>query len=301
MAALEIVFPPARQLRRVPLTRDQFMLLLMAVNMFFLGVDTYLAHSMTGTIRGYEWIPIVFSPAAGALLLVAGAIALRRRPAADVLGCLVFAASFLVGALGTFFHLRRALVTGVQPGAEVSLLVWAPPALGPLAFCLTGWLGLSAIWPEDRPNSGRLKLLGNRFLQLPYSKTQAYFFLVGMGFLTCLLSSTLDHARTGFTNPWLWIPLAAGVFGTVVPVVTGLVDRPGRFDLTVYTVTMLVLMGVGLLGGFLHIQRDLVTGNQVVVERFLRGAPTLAPFLYANFGLLGIIALLDPSEEKTSV
>ena len=35
----------------------------------------------------------------------------------------------------------------------------------------------------------------------------------------CLLSSTLDHARTGFTNPWLWIPLAAGVFGT---------RRPGR-------------------------------------------------------------------------
>ena len=176
--------------------------------------------------------------------------------------------------------------------------MWAPPALGPLAFCLTGWLGISAIWPEDPPNSGRLKLLAGRTIQLPYSKTQAYFFLVGLGFLICLLSSTLDHARTGFTNPWLWIPLAAGVFGTLVAVVTGLIDRPGRFDLRTYTFTMLGMILVGVVGGILHIRADLVSTNQVVVERFLRGAPFLAPLLYANFGILGLIALLDPDERK---
>jgi hypothetical protein len=166
MSALEVVFPPAHRLSRLPLTRDQCMLLLMAVNMLFLGVDTYLAHSMTGTIRGYEWIPIVFSPAAGIVLLVAGAIALRRRPAANLLACLVFAASLLVGALGTYFHLHRALIPGLLAGEQVSLLVWAPPALGPLAFCLTGLLGLSAVWPEDPVDSGRLRLLGKGAVQL---------------------------------------------------------------------------------------------------------------------------------------
>jgi hypothetical protein len=298
MAALETIFPPASRLRRLPLTRDQCMLLLMAVNMLFLGVDTYLAHSMTGTIRGYEWIPILFSPAAGGLLLAAGAIAVRQRPTANLLGCLIFVVSILVGVLGTYFHLRRGLIPGLLAGEEVSLLVWAPPALGPLAFCLTGWLGLSAVWPEDPPDSGRLLLLGKRTLQMPFNKTQAYFFLVGLGFLMCLLSSTLDHARTGFSDPWLWIPLAAGVFGAVVPIIIGLIERPTRFDLITYAATMLAMILVGLIGGALHVRTDLIGQNQVLLERFLRGAPFLAPLLYANFGMLGMIALLDPNEKK---
>jgi hypothetical protein len=297
MAAIEEIFPPVRLLRRLPLSRDQYMLLLMAVNMLFLGVDTYLAHSMTGTLRGFEWIPIIFSPIAGVILLAAGAIALRWRSTATLIGCGVFITSFLVGIAGTYFHLTRAFASGPAAGQAVPLLVWAPPALGPLAFCLTGWMGLSAIWPEDPPDSGRLRLLPGRFLQLPYSKTQAYFFLVGLGFLTCLLSSTLDHARTGFTNPWLWIPLAAGLFGTLVPILVGLSNHPGRIDLLTYAITMLLMILVGLAGGILHVVNDLNGQTQVVVERFLRGAPFLAPLLFANFGLLGLIALLDPGEE----
>jgi len=35
----------------------------------------------------------------------------------------------------------------------------------------------------------------------------------------------------------------------------------------------------------------------VVGERFLRGAPFLAPMLFANMGTLGLIALLDPRED----
>jgi hypothetical protein len=34
----------------------------------------------------------------------------------------------------------------------------------------------------------------------------------------------------------------------------------------------------------------------VVVERFMRGAPDLAPLLFANVGLLGLLVLLDPAD-----
>lgn len=34
----------------------------------------------------------------------------------------------------------------------------------------------------------------------------------------------------------------------------------------------------------------------MVFERFIRGAPFLAPLLYANIGMLGLVAILDPSE-----
>jgi hypothetical protein len=36
-----------------------------------------------------------------------------------------------------------------------------------------------------------------------------------------------------------------------------------------------------------------------VQERFVRGAPFLAPMLYANMGAIGLLALLDPQESQT--
>ena len=297
MYHLAAIFPIVRRLR-LPVSRDQVMLLLMAVNMAFLGVDTYMAHSLSGTIRPFEWIPIIFGPLAALLLLVGGLIALRRRHLATLLGSLVFVASFLVGCLGAFFHIRRALLLGGPAGftSELNLFVWAPPFLAPLAFCLVGVMGLSAIWLEDPTDSGRLRLWGGRTLSLPYSKTQAYMFMVAMGVIIALVSSTLDHSRTGFTNPWLLIPLAMGVFSTAVSLAVGFQDQPSRSDLTTFAAAMALLVLTGLVGAGLHVKDDLVAQAAVLPERFLRGAPVLAPMLFANFGLLGVIALLDPHE-----
>jgi hypothetical protein len=69
MYHLATVIPAIRRFR-LPLTRDQLMLLMMAINEVFLGVDTYLAHSISGTIRPYEWIQIIFGPAAGQFCLM---------------------------------------------------------------------------------------------------------------------------------------------------------------------------------------------------------------------------------------
>jgi hypothetical protein len=91
---------------RSPLTRDQLMLLITAVNEFFLAVDIYLAHSISGTITRNEWIPIVFGPIAALLLLVAGAIAIRRRGLATVIANLVLLVSIGIGA--QFCQLRQS-------------------------------------------------------------------------------------------------------------------------------------------------------------------------------------------------
>jgi hypothetical protein len=272
----------------------------MAVNEIFLGVDTYLAHSISGTIRPYEWIPILFGPIAGLLLLIAGLIALLRRSLATVIATVVLAASIAVGLLGAYFHLYRALLPAAPAGEQVTvnLLVWAPPILGPLTFALVGWLGISAAWVESPPDSGRLNLLGNARLSLPYSKTRAYLYLVGLGGLATVISSVLDHARTGFENPWLWAPTAVGVFGTVVPVMLAALDRPTRADVMTYLAAMLLMIAVGVVGAILHITVDLTAQGEVIAERFIRGAPFLAPLLFANIGSLGLIALLDPGERQ---
>jgi hypothetical protein len=299
MYHLATIFPPIRRVR-LPLSRDQLMLLMAAINLIFLGIDIYLAHSISGTIVPNEWIPIIFGPIAGVLLLVAGLIALRNRPLATVIATIVLLASIVVGLLGDYFHIMRAILPNAPVGERVTidLLVWAPPLLGPLMFALVGLLGISAAWIEDPPDSGTLILLSGRRLHLPYSKTRAYFFMISMGCLATVISSVLDHARTHFENPWLWLPTAVGVFGTVVAAAMGVLEKPRRSDLIIYTVAMILLLLVGAIGAVLHINTNLISEGTIVGERFIRGAPFLAPLLFANMGMLGLIVLLDPSERR---
>ena len=301
MSYLAVVFPPARTVvNRLPITRDQVMLLLAAITELFLGIDIYFAHSISGTIKPNEWIPIVFGIAAGIALLLAGLLAFRNRPLATVLANLVFLGSIVVGLLGAYFHLVRAdLIGGGVPVADtVSVLIWAPPFLGPLFFALNGVLGISAAWIEDPVNSGRLRLLGNAHVQMPYSKTRAYFFIVSIGLLATTISSVLDHARLNLENPWVWIPTVAGIFAVVVTASLGFIAHPSRNDLIIYAVTMVLMCLVGVVGFVLHVNTNLIANGSILFERFVRGSPFLAPLVFANWGLIGLVALLNPTEES---
>ena len=300
MYPLAVMFPAIRRYR-IPLSRDQIMLLVVAMNEILLGVETYIAHLISGTIVPNEWIPILFGPISGVILIIAGLIATRNRPLATVLATLVFIVSIVVGLLGAYFHLLRAMMPYAVPGEQLSvpLLVWAPPILGPLTFSLVGLLGLSAAWMEDPVDSGRLILLREKKITFPYSKTRAYIFMAGMGALATVISSVLDHARTDFTNPWLWVPTAVGVFATVVAVALSVLDHPTRADFFTFAAAMLLMMLVGVIGTILHINENLTTQGVFVGERFLRGAPFMAPLLFADIGMIGFVALLDPTETQT--
>lgn len=300
MGYLAIAFPRLEGRRLLPLSRDQLMLLMAAVNEIFLAIDIYLAHNLNGTIRPREWIPILFGAIAGVMLLLAGVVALRYRRAASVGASFVLIASIVVGLLGAYFHVVRAILPTALPGERVTipLLVWAPPIIGPLIFSLAGLWGVSAAWEENPPDSGRLRLWGDLYLRLPFSKTRAFLFMVSLGTLATLLSSVLDHGRAQFENPWLWPPIAVGIFATVVAFGLGLVDRPTRGDVATYLAAVVLLLLVGVVGFVLHIRFDLTTLNEIVLERFLRGAPFLAPLLFANMGMLGLIAILPPRNDR---
>jgi hypothetical protein len=297
MYYLATLFPSIRRMP-IPYTRDQMMLLMAAINEILLGLETLLAHLTSGTITSREWIPIIFGPVSGALLLLAGLLALRKRTLATILATGVFLASIVVGLLGAYFHIMFAVLPNALPGEQVSvsLIIWAPPILGPLTFALVGLLGISSAWMEDPLDSGLLLLPGNHRLHLPYSKTRAYFFIVSMGALATVISSVLDHARTNFSNPWLWLPTSIGIFGTVVAFVLGATDKPTRNDLFTYFAAMTLMVLVGMLGSGLHVLQNLTAQGQIVDERFLRGAPVLAPLLFSDIGTIGLLALLDPQE-----
>lgn len=299
MYQLAIALPVARRWR-LPFSRDQAVLLLVAFNEIMLGVETYLAHQVSGTIVPNEWIPILFGFSSGVVLLLAGVLAQRQRMLATALASVVFLASIAVGLLGAYFHVVRAILPYGPPGQQVSipLLVWAPPILGPLTFSLAGLMGLSAAWLEDPPDSGILVFLGGKRLHLPYSKTRAYFFMVSMGSLATVISSVLDHARTDFSNPWLWVPTGVGVFATVVAAMVGFLDQPTRADLWTFIAAMVLMVLVGVTGSALHLAQAVTPRWVLVGERLIRGAPPLAPLLFSDMGLIGLVVLLDPTERK---
>jgi hypothetical protein len=299
MYHLATIFPKIERIR-IPVTRDQAMLLMLALNEFLLGLETYLAHSISGTIMPKEWIPIIFGPVAGLLLVAVGLLSTRKRALANGIGTLIYFASIAVGLLGISFHLMRAVLPYAPVGERISivLFVWAPPILAPLTFALVGLMGISAIWTEQPVDSGRMNLLAGRKLSLPFSKTRAFFFMVGLGILATVISSVLDHARTNFENPWLWLPTAIGVFGTFVTILLGILDSPRRGDLLTYLTAMLLLLAVGMIGVILHILRNLGLDHVIVVERFICGAPFLAPMLFSDMGALGLLILLDPREKS---
>ena len=285
--------------RRIAVTRGQLMLLMVAINEIFLGIDIYLAHAMNGTIRPYEWIPIIFGPAAGIILLIAGVIALKRRRDAILLAFLVLGISIVVGLLGAYFHVQRAIPpSGVDdPFLVVVLFIFAPPVIGPLTFSLVGVLGVIAAVYEDPPNSGHMVVPGLFSWQVPFSKTRQYYIWVGLGILATTLSSVLDHGRFNFENVLVWIPTVVGVFATVSTVTMGLIEKPSKGDYITYVASMIALIVVGVLGFVFHTQTDLTSGGVIVPERFMRGAPFLAPLLFADMAALGLVALI-PLEDR---
>lgn len=298
MYYLATLFPGVKRFK-LPVSRDQVMLLIAAVNEIFLGIDIYLAHLISGTIVPREWIPIIFGPIAGVMLLVAGLIALRNRLFASALASIVFVSSIVVGVMGSYFHIIRAAQPSAPLGSilSVEMLVDAPPFLAPLAFAGVAILGLVAAWVEKPSGSGTL-MLGKRAVNLPFSKTRAYLILVSLGILVTLISSVLDHARSGFENPWLWLPTAVAVFATAVTVYLAFQDGEfSRSDIAIYFWTMVVMIIVGFVGLGFHIQANLISEGTVVGERFLRGAPFMAPLLFCNMGMVGIAVLLEPKEE----
>ncbi len=286
--------------RRLPLSRDQIVLLLAAVNEIFLGIDIYLAHNVSGSIVAYEWIPIIFGPIAGLLLIVAGAIAIKQRAMATILANATFLASAAVGFMGVFYHLQRAALPVGDLGERLStrLLVWGPPFVGPVMFIIVAMWGISAVWIESPPDSGRLRMFRGAHLRLPLAKTRAYLLIVGLAAIGTTVAAVFDHARTGFENELLWIPTLIGVFGAIAALVLAAIPRPRRSDIAGYVAVMLLMILTGVLGAVLHIGDNLTSRGVIVAERFISGAPFMAPLLFANTGMFGLVALLNPRSER---
>ena len=94
-----------------------------------------------------------------------------------------------------------------------------------------------------------------------------------------------------------WLKEIHLIWAIVVTVALAVMDRPTRSDTTTFVGAMLMLILVGVVGAALHVKTNLTSQYVIVPERFIRGAPFLAPLLFSNMGVLGLIALMNPSEQ----
>ncbi len=256
-----------------------------AANLAFLTVDIGLAHAVNLFEHQAEWVPIVFSPAATLLLLLAVLLGGRDGLGPDDsrtgprdwrgrlcrgIGLFVGWGSVAVGIGGLLWHLNGRFFQ------EVTLrnLVYTAPFAAPLAYT-----GLGLLLVLDR-------MVDHRGMEW----ARWVVLLAAGGFMGNFVLSLADHAQNGFFQPAEWIGVVAGAIG--VGFLTAMVVVPeSRALLAMNLMLMVIQIGVGLLGSYLHLRANWSRQSASLWDTFVAGAPIFAPLLFADLALLAVLGL----------
>jgi hypothetical protein len=237
------------------------------VNLGFLSLDIYLAHSVNRFQHDAEYIPLWFSMAAPPLLLAGlllgerwGWIAVWR----DV-GYLVGWCAIAIGLVGVLLHLDSRFFHE----RTIKSLVYAAPFAAPLAYTGLGLL-----------------LVMNRMVNRQSEEWPRWVLLMGLGGVVGnFIFSLTDHAQNGFYHKTEWIPVASSAL-TVGFLVTVFITPVTRRFLALCAMVLAIQAAVGLLGFALHMRADLRGPSPDTFDNFVFGAPALAPMLFPNLALL---------------
>ncbi len=244
----------------------------MLVNFACLAADIYLAHSTNDFRRASEYIPLYFSIVAPVLLLV-GLLAKERWGYAGVwrdVGYLVGWVAILIGLAGVVLHLDSRFFFE----RTLKSLTYAAPFAAPLAYTGLGLL-----------------LIMNRMIAAETTAWAYWLLLLALGgFAGNFVFSLTDHATNGFFRPVEWLPVVSSAFAVSFLLVPFLV-RTGRRFLALAALVLVAQALVGVLGFLLHAAADLRGPSASAFENVVHGAPPLAPLLFPNLVLLGLVAL----------
>jgi hypothetical protein len=255
------------------LSRQLWLELFVLVNLGFLAPDIYLAHSTNSFRHRVEYVPLYFSLAAPAVLLVA---LLARALSADgvwrVLGYLVGGSAVVIGVAGLLWHLDSRFFEE----RTLESLVYTAPFAAPLAYTGIGLL-----------------LVMNRMVDPDSADWPRWVLLLALGgFVGNFVFSVADHAQNGFFHPAEWVPVAASAYAVAFLLVPLLVTV-GRQYVTVCAAVLLAQVAVGLLGFYYHNAANLDGPAPRLVDNLVYGAPPLAPLLFPNLVLLAFLGLWD--------
>jgi hypothetical protein len=240
------------------------------LNLAFLTLDIYLAHSVNQFRNRAEFIPLVFSAVSPLLLVLALSQRRRRTWAWRLLGYFVGWVAVLVGLTGVILHLESHFFLE----RTVRSLTYSAPFAAPLAYTGLGFL-----------------LIMNRMVDRDSGEWAQWVLLLTLGgYFGNFIFSLTDHAENGFFNPMEWVPVVASAIAVgflavplILPVSRKFIDLCG--------VVLLAEAAVGVWGFFLHAIGNLHGPSVHLYENFINGAPPLAPLLFPNLMILGLIAV----------
>ena len=246
--------------------------LFVLVNLAFLTLDIYLAHSTNDFHRRTEYIPLYYSAVAPVLLFI-GLVARERFGYVAVwrdLGYLVGWLGVLIGLTGVVLHLDSRFFYD----NTLKSLTYAAPFAAPLAYTGIGLL-----------------LIVNRMVDSRNIEWAYWILLLALGgFVGNFVFSLTDHAVNGFFRAIEWLPVISSAFAISFLLVPFLVRIERRF-LLLAAVILMIQAVVGVLGFLLHILADLEGPSSRMIENIVHGAPPFAPLLFPNLVLLSLIAL----------
>ena len=276
----------------LPTDKNRLLMIFVGINLMFTGIDVVLAHSINQFIPVYEWIPVFFFPF-GALSCIYIAFQSEPKKWSSILHIALMMIGVLVGIIGTAFHANAVL----NPGGYLTWawVVFGSPILAPMAFAGISLLGLYAITQEVDSQPGLLEVKGIGVFKAPISRDKHFLWLVGLGFAASTLTSIIDHAQYGYTFYKL-IAIIFGLFASSVVISLCFAKTWTKGDELVYFWTMLTAVVVGVLGFGFHLSADLAGTGALSLERILAFAPVLAPLLFSDLGLLGLLVVAQPKD-----
>ncbi len=244
------------------------------VNLAFLSLDIYLAHSVNHFRHQAEYIPLYFSLAAPVVLLLGllvGKVTGHEIVWRD-LGYLVGWSAILVGMVGVVLHLDSRFFYE----RTLKSLVYAAPFAAPLAYTGLGLL-----------------LIMNRMVKGESEEWPRWVLLMALGgFFGNFLFSLTDHAQNGFYHVAEWVPVLSSALA-VGALVSLFVTSVGRQYLRLCAGVLVVQAAIGLLGFYYHVAANLRGPSPQWFDNFVHGTPALAPLLFPNLVLLAAIGLWE--------
>ncbi len=239
-------------------------------NIGFLTFDIYLAHSVNQFRNRAEYIPLFFSACAPVVLIV-GLLLRERSPKTwKWAGYVVGGLSVVVGLTGVVLHLESHFFYE----RTIRSLTYSAPFAAPLAYTGLGFL-----------------LIMNRMVD-PESREWAQWLLLFTlgGFVGNFVFSLADHAANGFFFPMEWVPVFASAIGVGFLTVP-LVKQVERQFIDLVGLVLLLEALVGVWGFVLHAKGNLAGPSIHAFDNFIYGAPPMAPLLFPNLMVLGMIAV----------
>jgi hypothetical protein len=240
------------------------------LNIGFLTLDIYLAHSVNQFRRREEYVPLFFSAIAPLVLLLALALRQRAPRAWKALGYLVGWTSILLALSGVIFHLDSHFFYE----RTIRSLTYSAPFAAPLAYAGLGIL-----------------LIMSRMVDPESSDWAQWVLLLTLGgFAGNFVFTLTDHAGNGFFNRLEWAPVWASGIAIGFLTVPILMKVSRRF-IDLCAVVLLLEAVVGVWGFVLHAGTNLRGPSVHAFDNFIYGAPPLAPLLFPNLMVLGLIAI----------